>query len=154
MASDRAGARPPNETPDMPRTLRQVLPLLLALATAACAAAGPNPKQRLAGAYPDLEIRWLGNYDLVYTDEGYVGLERALAVVQGRGIAPERVEAASIEASTSRNLQMMQSQVAGRPTYYDVSLRITGCDNRVYFRTSFAGRIMNQRDPSDCLATE
>lgn len=137
----------------MPRLVRLLLPVLLVLATAGCAAAGPGPKDRIYAAHPELQIRWLGDYDLAYADDGYVGLERALSATEARGIAPARIEAASIEGVMSRALQMMHTEVDGRPIYFDITLRVAGCENRVYFRTSFTGRIVGRRDPSDCLAT-
>jgi len=53
----------------------------------------------------------------------------------------------------SRGLQMLPTEVDGRPIFFDISLRIAGCENRVYFRTTFTGRVVGQRDPSGCLAT-
>jgi len=137
----------------MAQIFRSLVLLLLVLAATACAAAGPRPKERIYATYPALEIRWLGNYDLVYADDGYIGLERALAIVEGHGIAPQRLEAASIEGVMSRGLQMLPTEVDGRPIFFDISLRIAGCENRVYFRTTFTGRVVGQRDPSGCLAT-
>jgi len=137
----------------MPRFLRTLLPAVLVVLAAGCAAAGQMPKQRIAAAYPDLQIRWLGDYDLAWADDGYVGLERALALVTHRGIAPGRIQAASLQGVMSRSLQPIPTEVTGRPFFFDITLRVAGCDHRIEFRTTATGRIVGERDPGDCLAT-
>ena len=137
----------------MLKLFRILPPAVLLLLAAGCAVAGQGPKQRIVATYPDLQIRWLGDYDLAWADDGYVGLEHALAVVTHRGIAPARIQAASIQGVMTRSLQPIPTEVTGRPFFFDITLRVAGCDNRIEFRTTVTGRIVGERDPSDCLTT-
>ncbi len=39
----------------------------------------------------------------------------------------------------------------GMPSYYEVWLRVAGCDPLIYMKASFTGRLFSVRDKGGCL---
>ena len=134
-------------------TSRTVVTVLLALLTAACQATGERPAVRLYQDYPQTEIRHLGGYDDPrYGDYGYNALRNGFDYLVSKGIDNAAIERASVQARFRLALPRFRlAHRTNQPIYYELWVKIEGCPNRVFMRTSFTGRLLTVDDAGGCL---
>ncbi len=130
-------------------TPRAALPLALLLA--ACQAA-ERPDVALRRDFGSVEVNRIGDFHLAYADYEDIAVLNALHLALRRGVPKQALEVATVAPS---GLGGHGGGVAplphGYPSYYELWLRIAGCDSLIYMKASFTGRLFSVRDKGGCL---
>ncbi len=130
-------------------THRAALPLALLLV--ACQADG-RPDVALRRDFAGVEINRIGDFHLTYADYEDIAVFNALHLALRRGVPKEALEVATVAPSGLGSHGGGVAQLPhGMPNYYEVWLRIAGCDSLVYMKANAHGRVFSVRDKGGCL---
>ena len=124
------------------------LSLLLLLATACVA--GERPGAVLRRDFPAVAIKRIGEHDMVFADLGDRAVLGALHRSLQAGVPKDKIEHVSLTASYGSPFSFFR-EPDGRPSAYDLWLRIAACDKLVYMRANFNGRVVAVQDRGGCL---
>ncbi len=123
--------------------------LALALLLAACQAYG-RPDVALRRDFAGVEINRIGDHHPSYSDYEDVALLDALHRLLRAGVAEEALEVATVAPVHSIGLARLPAP-RGYPSYYELWLRIAGCDSLVYMKANAHGRVFSVHDKAGCL---
>jgi hypothetical protein len=127
------------------------LALLLALLLAACQAA-ERPEVALRREFATVEVNRIGDFHPAYADYEDIALLNALQLALRRGVPKQALEVATVAPSSLGGPSGGVARLPhGMPNYYEVWLRVAGCDSLVYMKASFTGRLFSVRDKGGCL---
>ncbi len=130
-------------------THRAALPLVLLLA--ACQAA-ERPDVALRRDFGSVEVNRIGDFHPAYADYEDIAVLNALHLALRRGVPKEALEVATVAPSGLGGHGGGAAQLPqGMPNYYEVWLRVAGCDSLIYMKASFTGRLFSVRDKGGCL---
>ncbi len=125
--------------------------LSLALLLAACQAA-ERPDVALRRDFGAVEVNRIGDFHPAYADYEDIAVLNALHLAVRRGVPKEALEVATVAPSGPGGHGGAPAQLPqGMPNYYEVWLRVAGCDPLVYMKASFTGRVFSVRDKGGCL---
>ena len=125
--------------------------LLLALLLAACQAA-ERPDVALRRDFGSVEVNRIGDFHPAYADYEDIAVHNALHLALRRGVPKEALEVATVAPSGLGGRGGGGAQLPhGMPNYYEVWLRVAGCDPLIYMKASFTGRLFSVRDKGGCL---
>jgi hypothetical protein len=130
-------------------THRAALPLALLLT--ACQAA-ERPDVALRRDFAGVEIDRIGDFHPAYADYEDIAVLNALHLALRRGVPKEALEVATVAPSGRGSHGGGVARLPqGMPNYYEVWLRVAGCDPLIYMKASFTGRLFLVRDKGGCL---
>ena len=122
--------------------------LMLLLATACTT--GERPGAVLRRDFPAVAIQRLGAHEYFYADYGDRAVLYALHRTMQAGVPKDKIEHVSLTASYGSPFSFFR-EPDGRPSAYDLWLRIAACDKLVYMRANFNGRVVAVQDRGGCL---
>ena len=128
-------------------THRAALPLALLLA--ACQGA-ERPDVALRRDFAGVEINRIGDFHPAYADYEDIALLDALHRLLRAGVAWEALEVATVAPVHGIGFARLPGP-HGYPSYYELWLRIAGCDSLVYMKANASGRVFSVHDKGGCL---
>ncbi len=99
-------------------------------------------------------VRFLAKYVRpAYADYEDIAVLNALHLALRRGVPKEALEVATVAPSGlgGHDGGGVARLPHGMPNYYEVWLRVAGCDSLIYMKASFTGRLFSVRDKGGCL---
>ena len=99
-------------------------------------------------------VRFLAKYVRpAYADYEDIAVLNALHLALRRGVPKEALEVATVAPSGlgGHDGGGVARLPHGMPNYYEVWLRVAGCDPLIYMKASFTGRLFSVRDKGGCL---
>ena len=120
--------------------------LIVILCLLAACQVAERPDVLLRRDFPEVEINRIGDFHPSYADYQDIALLNALHHVLRAGMLKEALEQATV-APVHTPLLAPQ----GYPSYYELWLRIAGCESLIYMKANFNGRLFSVHDKGGCL---
>ncbi len=121
--------------------------LIFALCLLAACQVADRPDVLLRRNFPEVEINRIGDFHPSYADYQDIALLNALHHVLRAGMPKEALDQATVAPAHKLGI----SAPRGFPSYYELWLRIAGCESLIYMKANFNGRLFSVHDKGDCL---
>ena len=124
--------------------------LISLLLLASACVAGERQGAVLRREFPAVAIQRLGAYEFLYDDFSDRAVLNALHRTVQAGVPKDNIEKVILSMFYGRPGAIFR-EPDGRPSSYDLWLRIAGCDKLVYMGANFNGRVVTVQDQGGCL---